>query len=207
MDRSSLLTENREHLSELQRRVEATRLARAVYSNVGFPSGSTDSILRQIRFACRGRRGRHLAGKSSTGYSRYRTNSGNTCNWQFSPTAACGNHYNCGEHAAGAGEYLTTASRGSPSRSFDTFQFEPHAQSRRRRQSAHLHFSRAKGGAGPPPPPSIRGGFATKPRQRGFSGLCAHRPVPAFILIFGPISEYLTHWKICTASMPLCWTA
>ena len=45
----ALLTENREHLSELQRRVEATRLARTVFSNVGFPSGSTDSILRQIQ--------------------------------------------------------------------------------------------------------------------------------------------------------------
>ncbi|MFZ1929435.1 MAG: hypothetical protein WAU50_09890, partial [Candidatus Sulfotelmatobacter sp.] len=45
----ALLTENREHLPELQRRVEATRLARTVYSNVGFPSGSTDSILRQIQ--------------------------------------------------------------------------------------------------------------------------------------------------------------
>jgi pilus assembly protein CpaE len=45
----ALLTENREHLSELQRRVEATRLAQAVFSNVGFPSGPTDSILRQIQ--------------------------------------------------------------------------------------------------------------------------------------------------------------
>src|ERR1700734_879530 len=45
----ALLTEDREHLLELQRRVEATRLGRAVFSNVGFPSGSTDSILRQIQ--------------------------------------------------------------------------------------------------------------------------------------------------------------
>jgi len=30
----ALLTENREHLSELQRRVEDTRLARTVFSNV-----------------------------------------------------------------------------------------------------------------------------------------------------------------------------
>jgi pilus assembly protein CpaE len=45
----ALLTENREHLSELQRRVEATRLAHAVFSHVGFPSGPTDSILRQIQ--------------------------------------------------------------------------------------------------------------------------------------------------------------
>ena len=41
----ALLTEDREHLLELQRRVEATRLGRAVFSNVGFPLGSTDSIL------------------------------------------------------------------------------------------------------------------------------------------------------------------
>jgi len=45
----ALLTENREHLSELQRRVEATRLARTVYSHDGFPSGPTDAILRQIQ--------------------------------------------------------------------------------------------------------------------------------------------------------------
>jgi pilus assembly protein CpaE len=45
----ALLTEDREHLLELQRRVEATHLGRAVFSNVGFPSGSTDSILRQIQ--------------------------------------------------------------------------------------------------------------------------------------------------------------
>ncbi len=45
----ALLTENREHLSELQRRVEDTRLARTVFSNVGFPAGPTDSILRQIQ--------------------------------------------------------------------------------------------------------------------------------------------------------------
>ncbi len=45
----ALLTENREHLPELQRRVEDTRLARIVLSHVGFPSGPTDPILRQIQ--------------------------------------------------------------------------------------------------------------------------------------------------------------
>jgi pilus assembly protein CpaE len=45
----ALLTEDRERLSELQRRVEATRLGRAVCSNVGFPTGPTDPILRQIQ--------------------------------------------------------------------------------------------------------------------------------------------------------------
>jgi len=45
----ALLTEDREHLSELQGRLEATRLARVVFSNVGFPTGPTDSILRQIQ--------------------------------------------------------------------------------------------------------------------------------------------------------------
>jgi pilus assembly protein CpaE len=45
----ALLTENRDRLSELQRRVESTRLGRAVFSNVGFPAGPTDSILRQIQ--------------------------------------------------------------------------------------------------------------------------------------------------------------
>jgi hypothetical protein len=45
----ALLTEDHEHLSELQDRVEATRLARVVFTNVGFPTGPTDSILRQIQ--------------------------------------------------------------------------------------------------------------------------------------------------------------
>ncbi|MGD0988705.1 MAG: hypothetical protein ABR874_12900 [Candidatus Sulfotelmatobacter sp.] len=45
----ALLTENREHLSELQRRLETTELARVVFAHVGFPSGPTDPILRQIQ--------------------------------------------------------------------------------------------------------------------------------------------------------------
>ena len=45
----ALLTEDRERLAELQRRLESTRLAQVVFSNVGFPVGPTDSILRQIQ--------------------------------------------------------------------------------------------------------------------------------------------------------------
>jgi pilus assembly protein CpaE len=45
----ALLTEDREHLSELQSRLEATRLARVVFSQAGFPTSPTDSILRQIQ--------------------------------------------------------------------------------------------------------------------------------------------------------------
>ncbi|MGA6982914.1 MAG: AAA family ATPase [Candidatus Sulfotelmatobacter sp.] len=45
----ALLTEDRDRLSELQRRAESTQLARAVFSNVGFPSGPTDPILRKIQ--------------------------------------------------------------------------------------------------------------------------------------------------------------
>jgi pilus assembly protein CpaE len=45
----ALLTEDGERLSELQNRLEATRLARVVFSNVGFPTGPTDSILRRIQ--------------------------------------------------------------------------------------------------------------------------------------------------------------
>src|SRR2546425_1453608 len=45
----ALLTEDREQLSALQNRVEATRLGRAVFATVGFPAGPTDSILRQIQ--------------------------------------------------------------------------------------------------------------------------------------------------------------
>jgi len=44
-----LLTEDREHLSTLQTRLEATRLGVAVFSHVGFPVGPTDSILRQLQ--------------------------------------------------------------------------------------------------------------------------------------------------------------
>jgi pilus assembly protein CpaE len=45
----AVLTEDREHLSVLQTRLEATRLGRPVFSHLGFPSGSTDSILRQLQ--------------------------------------------------------------------------------------------------------------------------------------------------------------
>jgi pilus assembly protein CpaE len=45
----ALLTEDREQLSALQNRLEATRLGRAVFSNVGFPVGPTDAILRQLQ--------------------------------------------------------------------------------------------------------------------------------------------------------------
>lgn len=45
----ALLSEDREQLSALQSRLEATRLGRAVFSQVGFPTGATDSILRQLQ--------------------------------------------------------------------------------------------------------------------------------------------------------------
>ena len=45
----ALLTEDREHLSQLQSRLEATRLGRVVFSAVGFPVGPTDPTLRQIQ--------------------------------------------------------------------------------------------------------------------------------------------------------------
>jgi pilus assembly protein CpaE len=45
----AVLTGDHESLSELQGRLEATRLARVVYSHIGFPAGPTDSILRQIQ--------------------------------------------------------------------------------------------------------------------------------------------------------------
>jgi pilus assembly protein CpaE len=45
----ALLTEDREQLSALQNRLEATRLGRAVFSHVGFPVGPTDAILRQLQ--------------------------------------------------------------------------------------------------------------------------------------------------------------
>lgn len=45
----ALLSEDRERLSDLQNRLEATHLGRAVFSGVGFPNGPTDQILRQIQ--------------------------------------------------------------------------------------------------------------------------------------------------------------
>ncbi len=45
----ALLTEDHDRLSELQGRIEATRLARVVYSHAGFPAGPADAILRQIQ--------------------------------------------------------------------------------------------------------------------------------------------------------------
>src|ERR1700739_4847126 len=45
----ALLTEDREHLSALETRLEATRLGRVVFSHVGFPAGATDAILRQLQ--------------------------------------------------------------------------------------------------------------------------------------------------------------
>ena len=45
----ALLTEDRDQLSALQSRLEATHLGRAVFSHVGFPTGSTDSILRELQ--------------------------------------------------------------------------------------------------------------------------------------------------------------
>ncbi len=45
----AFLTEDREQLSALQTRLEATRLGRAVFSHIGFPTGPTDSILRELQ--------------------------------------------------------------------------------------------------------------------------------------------------------------
>jgi pilus assembly protein CpaE len=45
----ALLTEDREQLSALQTRLEATRMGRAVFTHVGFPTGPTDSIIRELQ--------------------------------------------------------------------------------------------------------------------------------------------------------------
>ena len=45
----AVLTEDRDHLATLETRLEATRLGRAVFSNLGFPVGPTDAILRQLQ--------------------------------------------------------------------------------------------------------------------------------------------------------------
>src|SRR5499427_8043015 len=45
----ALLAEDRDQLSALQSRLEATRLGRAEFSQIGFPVGPTDAILRQLQ--------------------------------------------------------------------------------------------------------------------------------------------------------------
>jgi pilus assembly protein CpaE len=45
----ALLTEDREQISVLEKRLEETRLGRAVFSQVGFPTSATDAILRQLQ--------------------------------------------------------------------------------------------------------------------------------------------------------------
>ncbi len=45
----ALLTEDPEQVSTLEKRLEETRLGRAVFHHVGFPAGPTDSILRTLQ--------------------------------------------------------------------------------------------------------------------------------------------------------------
>src|SRR5579871_503998 len=45
----ALLTEDRDHLSALQTRVEATRLGRVVFAHAGFPANATDPIIREVQ--------------------------------------------------------------------------------------------------------------------------------------------------------------
>ena len=45
----ALLTEDREQLSVLEKRLEETHLGRIVFNQVGFPSGPTDTVLRQLQ--------------------------------------------------------------------------------------------------------------------------------------------------------------
>src|ERR1700680_5148124 len=45
----ALLTEDRDHLSARESRLEETRLGKAIFAHVGFPAGPTDAILRQLQ--------------------------------------------------------------------------------------------------------------------------------------------------------------
>src|SRR5581483_6222691 len=45
----ALLSEDREHLTALQNRLQATRLGNEVFSHIGFPVAPTDTILRQLK--------------------------------------------------------------------------------------------------------------------------------------------------------------
>ncbi len=49
----ALLSEDRDRLPDLQGRVEATRLGRVVFSNIGFPSGPTDLSFAKFRICGR----------------------------------------------------------------------------------------------------------------------------------------------------------
>jgi pilus assembly protein CpaE len=45
----ALLSEDREHLTALQDRLQATRLGNEVFSHIGFPTSPTDTIIRQLQ--------------------------------------------------------------------------------------------------------------------------------------------------------------
>jgi len=45
----ALLTEDNQHRAALEHNIEATRVARIVFSQIGFPLGTTDPVLRQIQ--------------------------------------------------------------------------------------------------------------------------------------------------------------
>jgi pilus assembly protein CpaE len=45
----ALLTEDREQLSALEKRLDETHLGQVVFNHVGFPSGPTDTVLRQLQ--------------------------------------------------------------------------------------------------------------------------------------------------------------
>jgi hypothetical protein len=45
----ALLCEDREHLTTIQRRLQATRLGREAFSHIGFPVSAIDTIIRQLQ--------------------------------------------------------------------------------------------------------------------------------------------------------------
>ncbi len=155
----ALLTEDREHLSTLQTRLEATRLGSAVFSHVGFPTGPTDAILRQLQdsraevvivdIARAGRAARH---------PHHRTDSRDhpaDCHLRQRRNDAAREH--CGQHARGRRRISRPCRRiRSPARGADPLQFFADAIAGRSRAKPGYSLSLAPREArAAPPPPSI----------------------------------------------------
>jgi len=81
--------------------VEDTRLARTVFSNVGFPAGPTDSILRQIQdLRVESRRHRYFCENPQPAIRAIELIQANTLQLAiFANGTMQQTHHNCGEHA------------------------------------------------------------------------------------------------------------
>jgi len=123
----ALLTENREHLSELQAAVEDTRLPRTVSAMSAFPPGPLTPPAPDPGFARRSRRHRYFCRESSTRHPGHRTHPGQHLatrdlrqRTMQQPTTIVRSM------ARRAGEYWRQHGLGSASRGPHPFQLQPH---------------------------------------------------------------------------------